>query len=115
MKGAQSPLWLAPGEPKTELLMPPPGIKIVTGPADFKRNRDSSKAPTALIITVNRQHDLAVEQAAPDAAEPRREAMSGLVPSLGGIKISHPFSPCVPIMEHFNGQSARVEPRLNRW
>ena len=57
---------------------------------------------------MNGQHDPAVEQAAPHAAEPRHEAMFGFVPVLRGLEVSHPFYPCVQIIEHFNGQFARL-------
>src|SRR5258708_24409375 len=91
-----------------ELLSLPPGSRAIVRAAHLKRNRDPSKAPTALIITVNRQHHPAVEQAAPDAADPSSEAVFGFVPVFCGIEISHPFSPCVQIIEHFNGQLEQV-------
>jgi hypothetical protein len=77
-----------------EILTPPPGSRVFAAASHFKRNWDSPKASTALIITVNWEHDPAVEQAAPEAAEPFREAVFGLVwriPALSGIEFSHPF------------------------
>jgi hypothetical protein len=104
--------WIRAGE--TEPLTPLPGSLIFPAAAHFKRNRDFPKASTALIITVNRQHDPAVEQAAPDAAEPTGKAMFGLVPAVCGIEVSHPLSPCVFIVEHFNGQLEQAGPRSTR-
>ena len=92
-----------------ELLTPPARSRAFASAAHLKRNRDPSKASTALIITVNRQHDPAVKQAAPYAAEPRPEAVFGFVFAFCGMEVSHPFLPCVPIIEHFNGQSEPVE------
>jgi hypothetical protein len=117
LEGVQSPLWLGRGALKQEL-RPPPGSRVFARASHLKRNRDSSKASTALIITVNRQHDPAVEQAAPDAAEPGSEAVSrfvGRIPVFRGIEVSHPFSPCVEIVEHFSGQLEQVEPHSKRW
>ena len=90
LEGVQPLLWLD----REDGLTPPPGSRVFAAAAHFKRNRDSSKASTALIITVNRQHHPAVKQAAPDAAEPRREAVSGFVGRIAafrGIEVSHPF------------------------
>ena len=103
-----------PGRADEELLTPPPGSRVFTGAAHLERNRDPSKAPTALIITVNRQHDPAVEHAAPDAAEPRPEAMFGFVLVRRGLEVSHPFSPCVLLVEHFHCQLERAEPRSTK-
>jgi hypothetical protein len=60
--------------------------------ADFEGDGDAAEASTALIITVNRQHDATVKEAAPDAAEPGCEAMTVRVKAvLGGIQITHGF------------------------
>jgi len=46
---------------------------VVLGTLAVERNRDAAEAATALIITVNRQHDFAVEQAAPQVAKQSEE------------------------------------------
>jgi len=58
--------------------------------AYFEGDGDPAEAPTALIITVNRQHHAAVEQAAPDASEPGSEAVPVRVEAVFcGIQFTH--------------------------
>ena len=65
-------------------------LAALTAVADFEGNRDAAEASTALIITMNRQHDTAVEQAAPQAAEPGSEAVPVRIKAvLSGIQFTH--------------------------
>ena len=58
--------------------------------AGLERDGDAAEASTALIITVNRQHDAAVKQAAPNASEPGSKAVPMRVEAvLGGIQFTH--------------------------
>ena len=86
LERAQPSLWLARGQ----FLTPPLGRRAISRAAHFKRNRNPAKASTALIITVNRQHDPAVKQAAPEVAEPGSETVPvGVKAVLGGIQFTH--------------------------
>ena len=72
-----------------------------------ERNRDAAKAATALIITVNRHHDAAVEQAAPEVAKP---ALGSAIVRLGGwIHFVHSSL----MTMHVGGQSAPAERHRN--
>ena len=61
--------------------------------AYFEGDGDAAEASTALIITVNWQHDAAVKQAAPDGAEPSSEPVGRGVGRenavAGGIQFTH--------------------------
>ena len=58
--------------------------------ADFEGDGDAAEASTALIITVNRQHDAAVKEAAPDGSEPGCEAVPVRVEAVfGRVQFTH--------------------------
>ena len=66
------------------------GLAALVVVANFERDGDAAEASTALIITVNRQHDAAVKQAAPDVSEPGGEAVPVRVKAvLGRIQFTH--------------------------
>ena len=78
------------------------GLTAFVAVADFEGDGDAAEASTALIITVNRQHDPTVKQAAPDVAEPGSEAVPvGVKAVLGGIQVTHG----VLMSEHLEGQT----------
>src|SRR5262249_34705450 len=91
LEGTQSSLWLE----QAGFLTLPPGRWIVCRASGVKRNRNPSKASTALIITVNRQHKPPGKPAAPDASEPREQTAStrfeGSSPAFCLIGVTHAY------------------------
>ena len=66
-----------------------PALAAIAG---LERDGDAAEASTALIITMNREHDAAVKQAAPNAPYPGCEAAWRRVDAgSGGIQFTHGF------------------------